>query len=351
MTRCVTVKAQKQYNVYIGAGLLSEAGERIKALMPDIRAAVITDSNVAPLHLETLQTSLKNAGIDSSVYIFPAGEQSKRLSTVENILEWLAQQGFSRTDCVIALGGGVTGDMAGFAAAVYLRGVRYVQIPTTLLAAVDSSVGGKTGVDLGAGKNLAGAFKQPEIVLCDTDTLKTLPQHVVADGMAETIKYGVLFSPGLFDTLAEGMPDDLTDIITECVTLKAHIVEIDEIEQRERKLLNLGHTLGHAIEKCSNFTVTHGHAVAAGTALIARAGEAMGITQKGTADRVEACLLKHSLPIGCDYAPVDLAQAAMSDKKRSGDSITLVLIDKIGECSLKKVPASTLLEYARYGRK
>ena len=351
MTRCVTVKAQKQYNVYIGAGLLSEAGRRIKALMPNCRAAIITDSNVAPLYAEALQTSLKNAGIDSSVFVFPAGEQNKRLSTVEDILEWLAQQGFSRTDCVIALGGGVTGDMAGFAAAVYLRGVRYVQIPTTLLAAVDSSVGGKTGVDLGAGKNLAGAFKQPEIVLCDTDTLKTLPEHEIADGMAETIKYGVLFSQKLFDTLAQGKPDDLTDIITECVSFKAHIVEIDELEQNERKLLNLGHTLGHAIEKCSNFGITHGHAVAVGMALIARAGEAMGITQSGAAEQIENCLLKHSLPISCDYEADKLAQAAMSDKKRAGDSITLVLIDRIGECLLKKEPLSALREYARYGRK
>ena len=351
MTRCVTVKAQKQYNVYIGAGLLSEAGQRIKALMPDSRAAIITDSNVAPLHLQALQDSLKTADIDSSVFVFPAGEQSKRLGTVENILEWMAQQGFSRTDCVIALGGGVTGDMAGFAAAVYLRGIRYVQIPTTLLAAVDSSVGGKTGVDLGAGKNLAGAFKQPEIVLCDTDTLKTLPEHEIADGMAEVIKYGVLFSARLFDTLADGKPDDLTDIITECVSLKAHIVEIDELEKCERKLLNLGHTLGHAIEKCSNFTVTHGHAVAIGMALVARAGEAMGITQPGTAERVESCLRRHSLPISCDYDAQMLAQAAMSDKKRAGDSITLVLIDRLGECLLKKEPVSKLCDYARFGRK
>ncbi|MBQ2866074.1 MAG: 3-dehydroquinate synthase [Clostridia bacterium] len=351
MSICVTVNTDKPYEVHIGAGLLSEAGERIKALLPSARTAIITDSNVAPLYADALQNSLKASGIQSQVFVFPAGEKSKRLSTIESILEWLAQQGYTRTDCIIALGGGVTGDMAGFAAAVYLRGISYVQVPTTLLAAVDSSVGGKTGVDLQAGKNLAGAFKQPELVLCDTDTLKTLPPHEFSDGMAETIKYGVLFDPQLFAMLEGDRPENLTDIIARCVAHKAHVVEIDELEQRERKLLNLGHTLGHSVEKCSNFSITHGHAVAVGMALIARAGEAMGITEKGTAERIENCLTRYSLPVECDFEPEELAQAAASDKKRSGDSITLVLISRIGGCLLKKEPLSKLRDYARFGRK
>jgi 3-dehydroquinate synthase len=240
--------------------------------------------------------------------------------------------------------------MAGFAAAVYMRGISYVQMPTTLLAAVDSSVGGKTGVDLSAGKNLAGAFKQPELVLCDTDALKTLPPHETADGMAEVIKYGVLFDGDLFETLERGEISDLTHIITKCVSLKAHIVEIDELEKNERKLLNLGHTLGHAVEKCSNFEITHGHAVAIGMAYIARAGEKLGITDTGVASRIENCLRRHSLPTACDFDADRLAAAAMSDKKRSGDTITPVLVKNIGECLLKKIPLTDLHSYAEQGR-
>ncbi len=351
MSSCVTVRTGKEYNVYIGRGLIDESGERIKALLPHARAAVITDSNVAPLYAQRVQNSLEAAGVDSRVFVLPAGEQNKRLSTVENILEWLAQQGFSRSDCIVALGGGVVGDMAGFAAAVYLRGISYVQMPTTLLAAVDSSVGGKTGVDLSAGKNLAGAFKQPELVLCDTDTLKTLPAHETADGMAEVIKYGVLFSESLFARLENGEAPDLSDMITECVSLKARIVEADELEQNERKLLNLGHTLGHAAEKCSNFEITHGHAVAIGMAYIARAGEKLGITDVGTAARIENCLRRYSLPTSCDFDSEALSAAAMSDKKRSGDTLTLVLVKNIGDCLLKKIPLTELRSYAEQGRK
>lgn len=350
MSSWVTVRTGKEYNVYIGSGLLEESGARIKALLPSARVALITDSNVAPLYAQRVQSSLEAAGIDSRVFVLPAGEQNKRLSAVENILEWLAQQGFSRSDCIVALGGGVVGDMAGFAAAVYMRGISYVQMPTTLLAAVDSSVGGKTGVDLSAGKNLAGAFKQPELVLYDTDTLKTLPAHETADGMAEVIKYGVLFDGDLFETLERGEISDLTHIITKCVSLKAHIVEIDELEKNERKLLNLGHTLGHAVEKCSNFEITHGHAVAIGMAYIARAGEKLGITDTGVASRIENCLRRHSLPTACDFDADRLAAAAMSDKKRSGDTITPVVVKNIGECLLKKIPLADLHSYAEQGR-
>lgn len=350
MPNCVKINVGKTYNVHIGAGLLDASGELIKEICPGSRVAIITDTNVAPLYAKRVEASLQKAGIGCSTYVFPAGEANKRINTVSDILEWLVQEGFSRTDVVAALGGGVVGDMAGFAAAVYLRGIKYVQLPTTLLAAVDSSVGGKTGVDLAGGKNLAGAFKQPEVVICDTDTLKTLPAHEIADGMAETIKYGVLFSEELFAALEQGAPEDMTDIITQCVALKGYIVEIDETEQNQRKLLNLGHTIGHAVEKCSNFSVTHGHAVAIGMAMIARAGEKMGITRAGTAARVEKCLRSHNLPTDCEYDAQSLANAAMADKKRSGSSITLVLAEKIGSCVLKKEPVSQLIAYTEQGR-
>ena len=249
-----------------------------------------------------------------------------------------------------ALGGGVTGDMAGFAAAVYLRGIRYVQLPTTLLAAVDSSVGGKTAVDLAAGKNLAGAFCQPAAVLCDTDCLKTLPPDVFADGAAEAVKTGVLADPSLFTLFEDGtLTADPGAVIARCVQYKAGVVERDEKEQGERKLLNLGHTVGHAIEKCSGYTIPHGHAVAAGLAVIARAAERLGWTEGPIAERIAVCLAKNGLPTGTDFPAETLAEAALSDKKRAGGDITLVVPRAIGRCELKTLPVAELLPVIRAG--
>ena len=249
-----------------------------------------------------------------------------------------------------ALGGGVTGDMAGFAAACYLRGVRCVQLPTTLLSAVDSSVGGKTAIDLAAGKNLAGAFLQPAAVLCDTDCLRSLPAEVFADGAAEAIKTGVLDDEGLFALFEDGTLTTAPDeVIARCVRYKAGVVERDEKEQGERKLLNLGHTAGHAIEKCSGYAIPHGHAVAAGLAIIARSAEALGWTEEPIAARIAACLAKNGLPTGTNYTAEALAEAALADKKRSGGDITLVIPKKIGVCELKKVPIADLLPIIRAG--
>ena len=240
--------------------------------------------------------------------------------------------------------------MAGFAAAVYLRGIRYVQLPTTLLAAVDSSVGGKTAVDLTAGKNLAGAFCQPAAVICDTDCLKTLPPDVFADGAAEAVKTGVLSDEALFALFEDGtLTADPGEVIARCVAYKAGVVERDEKEQGERKLLNLGHTVGHAIEKCSGYVIPRGHAVAAGLAVIARAAEALGWTEESLAARITACLSKNGLPTGTDYSAEALAEAALSDKKRAGGDITLVVPRKIGHCELRKVPVADLLPIIRAG--
>lgn len=346
----VKINVGKGYNVYIGAGLLDNAGALISQAVKVQKAAIITDSNVEPLYAKRLEQSLADAGIQSVIIAFPAGEENKRISTLSDILEALAENGFSRSDKIIALGGGVTGDMAGFAAGVYMRGIGYIQMPTTLLAAVDSSVGGKTAVDLKAGKNLAGAFVQPELVICDTDTLKTLPQKEISNGMAEIIKYGVLFSDELFATLEDGNAEDFTSIIKKCVELKGEIVEKDEKEQNERKLLNLGHTIGHAVEKCSGYGISHGYAVAIGMAMITRACEKMGVAENGIAQRVEKLLKAKGLPVQTDYADGELARAAMGDKKREGESITLVLPVKIGSCILQKVSLSKLEEYVREGR-
>ena len=349
--KIVRVSAGKGYDVRIGPGLFAHCGEQVKAAIGSCRAAVVTDSAVAGLYLDTVRQSMTMAGFEVERYIFPAGEESKNITMLSGILEFLAGQHFTRSDVVIALGGGVTGDMAGFSAAVYLRGIRFVQIPTTLLAAVDSSVGGKTAVNLAAGKNLAGAFKQPELVICDTDCLKTLPASELENGLAEAIKCGVLTGGILFDMLAgELLQESLPGVIEACVSYKGSIVCKDELDNGERRLLNLGHTIGHAIEKCSNYTVPHGRAVASGMAMIARAGEAMGITAAGTAEAIAGALVKKGLPVNTEYEVEQLAYAAMTDKKRMGDTITMVFPHRIGECFLHTIPVNDMKQLIRLGK-
>ena len=340
----IRVNTVPAYTAAIGPGLLQDCGRRLRETVPPCHMAVVTDSIVGPLYLETVTESLKAAGYAVSTYEFPAGEESKNVSTLSDILEFLAKERLTRSGCLAALGGGVAGDMAGFAAAVYLRGIRYVQMPTTLLSAVDSSVGGKTAIDLKAGKNLAGAFLQPAAVLCDTDCLKTLPPEVFADGAAEAVKTGVLCDEGLFALFEDGtLKADPAEVIARCVEYKAGVVERDEKEQGERKLLNLGHTVGHAIEKCSGYAVPHGHAVAAGLAVMARAAERLRWTNGPIAERVGRCLEAQGLPVSTEFSPEALAEAALADKKRAGASITIVVPKEIGTCELLKIPVSELL--------
>ena len=346
----IPVRTSPPYAVEIGPGLRRQCGEILNSLLPGRRIAVIADTHTGPLYLGAVRESLEDAGFSVCAYTFPAGEGSKNFTTLSDILEFLARQRLTRTDSVLALGGGVTGDMAGFAAAVYLRGIRYVQMPTTLLAAVDSSVGGKTAIDLQAGKNLAGAFLQPAAVLCDTECLSTLPPEVFADGAAEAIKTGVLSDEGLFALFEDGALHTAPEqVIARCAAYKAGVVERDEREQGERKLLNLGHTVGHAIEKCSGYTMPHGHAVAAGLAVIARASEALGWTAGPLADRIVRCLAANRLPIRTEYSPEALAEAALSDKKRAGDAITIAVPVEIGRCTLKTIPVEDLLPLIRAG--
>ena len=348
--RTIPVKTNPPYTVTIGPGLLRDCGARLRERIPPCHMAVVTDSIVGPLYLETVTESLSAAGYAVSTFEFPAGEESKNVSTLSDILEFLARERLTRSDCLIALGGGVVGDMAGFAAAVYLRGIRYVQMPTTMLSAVDSSVGGKTAIDLKAGKNLAGAFLQPAAVLCGTDCLETLPPEVFADGTAEAVKTGVLCDESLFALFEDGtLKADPAEVIARCVEYKAGVVERDEKEQGERKLLNLGHTVGHAIEKCSGYAVPHGRAVAAGLAVMARAAERLGWTNGPVADRVGRCLEAQGLPVSTEFSPGALAEAALADKKRSGGSITLVVPKRIGLCELKTVPVTELLPVIRAG--
>lgn len=346
----IPVRVREGYDVVIGSGLLQDSGRLLRAALGDCRLAVVADSNVAPLYRNPLQQSLHAAGFDSCSFVFPAGEANKRMETLSKMLEFFAGERLTRKDCVVALGGGVTGDMAGFAAGCYLRGVRYVQIPTTLLAAVDSSVGGKTAVDLSAGKNLAGLFHQPSLVVCDTVTFDTLAEDEFANGLAEAVKTAILDDEALFALLEAGNArENSTDIVTRCVAFKARIVEADETETGLRKTLNLGHTAGHAIERCSDFTIPHGHAVAAGLAIIARAAERLGWAQEPVARRIEAALTKNGLPTMTEFSPEALAEAALSDKKRAGGSITLVVPRRIGACELIDIPVEQLIDVFRAG--
>lgn len=341
--RTIPIKTHPDYTVSIGPGLLGRCGELIASALPPCRVAVVTDSNVAKLYLPQVTQSLQAAGFSVCTHVFSPGEAHKNLSTLSEVLEFLAEEQLTRSDCVAALGGGVCGDMAGFAAGCYLRGVNYVQLPTTLLSAVDSSVGGKTAVDLQHGKNLAGLFLQPSAVVCDTDCLKTLPPLERADGAAEAIKTGVLSDEGLFSLFdTDDFTADLGEIVARCIAFKGSVVEQDELDNGLRRTLNLGHTAGHAIEKCSAYAIHHGHAVAAGLAIIARAAEALGWTEAPCAARICGVLRRNGLPTGTEYSPAQLAQAALADKKRRGGEISLVIPRKIGTCEMKTVPVGEL---------
>ena len=345
----VHVNASKEYDVLIGKNLLADCGKLISEVMPKGKTTIISDDKVYGLYGETVKKSLEESGYSVDVYTFPNGEKSKNIATYTDILEFLANVGLTRSDFLVALGGGVTGDMAGFAAASYLRGIGFVQIPTTFLAAIDSSVGGKTGVNLNAGKNLAGAFHQPSLVICDTETFKTLSEENFADGVAEAIKYGMISMPKLLEKLSGDYINEIDDIVEACVSIKRDIVNEDEFEGGVRKLLNFGHTIGHGVEKCSGYSITHGHGVAIGMSIITKATEDMGLCDKGLSQKLDTLISKCGLPTKCPYTADALYKVALSDKKRSGDSITVILPKHEGECVLKKITVDELLEYIKKG--
>ncbi|MCI9468103.1 MAG: 3-dehydroquinate synthase [Oscillospiraceae bacterium] len=338
----VPVKASREYEVRIGSGLLRGAGEVVRQVCGGEAVMLVCGDIVNGLYADGVQGSLEAAGFRVCRFVYPHGERSKTAQTYFSLLNALAENGLTRSDCIVALGGGVTGDLAGFAAATYQRGVHYVQIPTTLLAAVDSSVGGKTAIDLPAGKNLAGAFYQPSLVLCDYDTLNTLPEDVFTDGCAEVIKYGVIWSEGLFERLKAPIRPQLEMVIARCVEIKRDVVQQDEFDTGVRGLLNFGHTIGHAVEKCSDFAVSHGRAVAIGMALITKAAYLVGICEKACVDEMFALLRQYGLPVSTKFAAEELLSAMRSDKKRAGNSITLVLPEAIGKCRLEKLPVEEM---------
>ena len=367
----VHVRVSTEYDVVIGRGNLSSTGEMILPLFSGRKLCLVTDSTVEKLYADRVTKSLADAGFDVCRFVFPAGEESKCMATYVALQEFLAEHRLSRKDGIVALGGGVTGDLAGFAAATYLRGIDFVQIPTTLLAAVDSSVGGKTGIDLAAGKNLCGAFHQPKVVICDIDTLTTLKYADYIGGMAEVIKYGVIRDAELF-TLLEERADDvlvaylgkddgamelLEHVIATCVGIKRDVVEADEFEGGLRAILNYGHTAAHAIENISGYRIPHGYAVGTGMMIATNYANLIGALPVKDGDRIREILNKYGLPGGArgaasmclldpdEFTPERMAEVALSDKKAGGGAINLVLPTRIGDCIVEKTPTDKLVEF------
>lgn len=346
----ILVQTTSAYPVLVGHGLLKEAGVLLKSYLKGETLCIVSDDKVNALYGDLLENKLRQAGYHTVRFVFPAGEGSKNGNTYLELLSFLAQNGLSRSDGIVALGGGVAGDLAGFAAATYLRGVPFAQIPTSLLAMVDSSVGGKTAIDLPQGKNLVGAFYQPKVVLCDIDLLETLPRTAFLDGCAEVIKYGVIGNKPLFDLLAtEGPEFDREEVIACCIRQKADVVAGDETDNGLRQLLNLGHTIGHAIERCSDLAWSHGRAVAAGMAIVVRSAVKAGFCSAADAVRLEAVLRKFDLPVQCEFSAAQLAVAALSDKKRRGGSLTLVMPFGIGDTRLHPIPVTELEAFLEGG--
>ncbi|MBQ2383589.1 MAG: 3-dehydroquinate synthase [Oscillospiraceae bacterium] len=348
--RRVEVDASRSYEVLIGRGLLAGLGQEVRRVCKAEKVAIVSDSNVWPLYGEAVKASLGRAGLEVVRFVFPAGEESKNGTVFLELVDFLAREQMTRSDCLVALGGGVVGDLTGFASATYLRGIACVQVPTTLLAAVDSSVGGKTAIDLPAGKNLCGAFCQPRLVVCDLDTLDTLPEDIFRDGCAEVIKYGILYDEDLFRHLEEqGLRFDREAVVARCVELKRDVVMEDEFDTGARMKLNLGHTVGHGVEAQSRFTVSHGKAVAIGMAIVARTAAGRGICQPEVRDRIVGILERFGLPVGTAFGTDALYRSALSDKKRSGGRVDLIVPERIGSCKILPTPVGELRTFIEEG--
>lgn len=325
--------------IAIGRGLLSGLPSLLAEYAAAPRYAVISDSTVAPLHGERVATTAATTGSAVDLLTFPAGEASKTTGTWAELVGELARRGMGRDGCVVAVGGGVTGDLAGFVAASFARGIRFVQVPTSLLAMIDASIGGKTGVDLPAGKNLAGAFHQPSLVVIDPEVLQTLPASELRTGLAEAVKHGAVGDREYFHWLVDRAaaisaldPPSLDRLVRGSVRLKAAVVARDALEAGERAVLNFGHTIGHAVELLTSFRIPHGEAVAMGMVAEARIGERAGVTREGTADEVRAAVRAMGLPdvLPGSLSPDAILEAARTDKKARGGAVRYSLLRSIG---------------------
>lgn len=357
--KTLAVNTSRPYEIQIERGALDRAGELCAKALPRARKlAVVTDSNVEPLYLDRTADSLKKAGFQVQSFSIPAGEASKNAEQLVRLWEQMMAFGMTRTDGVVALGGGVVGDLAGFVAATLLRGVDFVQIPTTLLAQVDSSVGGKVAIDLQAGKNLAGAFWQPSLVIIDPECLNTLPDRTFSDGMAEVIKYGCILDEDLFERLDRcggraGVMEHIEEVVYTCCDLKRRVVVEDERDTGARQLLNFGHTIGHAFELAGHYeTWTHGQGVAAGMNWAAQLGVGLGVTPPEAVERIQEILEKYDLPLDIPCPWDTMTRAVGLDKKRTGDSIHLILLEKLGRAVRRKMTRDELLKLLEpmYGR-
>ena len=344
MTHTITVHTSPAYNVLCGSGLLPAAGTYCRRVNRGVHALIVTDSHVGPLYADTVERSLTQAGYEVRTFTFRAGEQSKRMATGEEIYEQAAKCPLHRDDLIVALGGGVTGDMAGFAAATWLRGIDVVQIPTSLLAQVDSSIGGKTGVDTVAGKNLVGAFWQPRLVISDPDTLDTLPDAVRTEGAAEAIKTALIADEALFAQM-ERAGAITPAMIRRCIAVKRDVVERDEREAGARKLLNFGHTIGHALERRYAYRLPHGLAVAVGMVAAARIGRRMGVTPADVEPRIAAVLRRFGLPTEDPVPPEQLLTFLTADKKNHASGVDFVLLTKVGSAVWQTVEPAQLVAW------
>lgn len=344
----ITVHTAKPYDIVIGEGILNQCGKAVKNRFSTGRSVIVTDSKVASLYLDTVKQAYEEAGISYITFIFPEGESSKTPEILIELTEYMARRNICRGDFITALGGGVTGDLAGFAAAIYLRGIHYIQIPTTLLAAVDASVGGKTAVDLEAGKNLIGAFHQPALVWCDYETHKTMEPEAYADGIAEVVKCAVLKGEDFFSLLEQGdIAHNSEEMIAACVELKRRIIADDEYDTGKRQFLNLGHTIGNAIETHSRYSIPHGQAVAYGMVKIAEIAAANGMAEFDCCDRIATLLKRYRLLTECPYSMNDLLPYIQKDKKMQQDTLHLIIPETIGRCRMLPLSGNDIPAFFR----
>ncbi|MBO5940994.1 MAG: 3-dehydroquinate synthase [Kiritimatiellae bacterium] len=346
----IRINASVRYDVIVGSGVSASAPEFVRTALHRVgKVCVVADSNVDSLYADPVVSQMKAAGLEAEKFVFPAGEGSKCLQTFSSLMDFLAAGHFSRSDLVVALGGGVTGDLAGFAASAFKRGMGFVQMPTSLLAMVDSSVGGKTAVNISAGKNLVGAFYQPLRVFCDLDFLKTLPEEWRIDGMGEVLKYAILGDGSLFGELEKNPRLAIGESeIASCIDMKRQIVEQDEKEQGLRKFLNLGHTFAHAIELLSGYSISHGRAVGTGLAMTARLSKNLGCLNDGDCSRIESVVAAMGCRVRSEFAESDMANAILEDKKVAGGEIDFILPVRIGKCKATKIPLSDLAKVVRF---
>ena len=344
--------ASKSYDVLIGKNAVLALGEEAKKVCPGaLKALIVSETNVAGLYLDTVTAQLEDAGFEVIDYVFEAGEQNKNINEIAGMWNKMAEAGFTRTDFVVGLGGGVTTDMAGFAASTFLRGIKVIQLPTSLLAMVDASVGGKTGIDIPMGKNQVGAFWQPSLVLEDTSFLKTLPDEVFTEGMGEVTKHAFIMDLALFDKLekANGNIRDDEDLLEEIVFMnvsdKASVVGEDETDNGRRQTLNFGHTVGHVIERDSGFTKPHGICVAKGMGIFMDACVKAGTLSAEDAKRMKDLLAMYKLPASDEITAEDIVKGAMNDKKKRGNTLSVILVNKIGKAEIKKMTAEEFLKF------